>query len=426
MFIIVACYLYCYLTRLLKKIGEDLGSLSEGELKNLGIHSFRKGSTSFVLGIPGGPSAPAVYLNAGWSLGRTQDTYIFVEGGAQHTCGRAVAGLDMNSSNFASLAPHFYLQEAMSRVEHHVVLMFPRYHQLPASFQQCLPIFVAQLVYHADFLKSVLPPTHPLFDCYLFRTLGVLEELKPLVTIEPKVSTVMTPSGVPGAVAALRAVEGHVVTIREQLAAAKAERIHCVDELKTFITDKISGGGVSADRLEAMLRGVLSEHMSIAPPLNSDAEDLPSSPLLAEYPLHTWNGQIHRLPKEFEVASGATLERAWSLWCLGNPVKKVPPYRTLSPSDFGVIRERNKFSVWTSVFKSILQLVGDDGFGYPRTDNDVVASFLRLDTITSQHIIPPSSVRKRKQRDGELTMEAIYRHVREYKKRVRTARVTVT
>ena len=77
-----------HLASILKRIGQELGALTEGELKNIGIHSFRKGATSFVLGLPGGPSAPAVYLCAGWSLGKTQDTYIFVEGGAQHQCGR--------------------------------------------------------------------------------------------------------------------------------------------------------------------------------------------------------------------------------------------------------------------------------------------------------------------------------------------------
>jgi hypothetical protein len=44
---------------------QELGSLAE----DLGTHSFRKGVVTYSLSFPGGPSAVAAYLRAGWSLG---------------------------------------------------------------------------------------------------------------------------------------------------------------------------------------------------------------------------------------------------------------------------------------------------------------------------------------------------------------------
>jgi hypothetical protein len=51
-------------------------------IAEIGTHSFRKGIASFLASIPGGPSAIAIYLRAGWSLGAVQMRYILnCEGG---------------------------------------------------------------------------------------------------------------------------------------------------------------------------------------------------------------------------------------------------------------------------------------------------------------------------------------------------------
>jgi hypothetical protein len=48
----------------------------------IGTHSFRKGIATFLSSVPGGPSAIAIYLRAGWSLRAVQQRYIFEgEGG---------------------------------------------------------------------------------------------------------------------------------------------------------------------------------------------------------------------------------------------------------------------------------------------------------------------------------------------------------
>ena len=42
-------------------------------------------------------SAVAVYLRAGWSIGNTQDRYIFSGAGSDQIVGRAVCGLPIQS-----------------------------------------------------------------------------------------------------------------------------------------------------------------------------------------------------------------------------------------------------------------------------------------------------------------------------------------
>ena len=50
-------------------------------LVDIGSHSFRKGITTFLSGMPGGPSPISIYLRAGCSLGPVQARYILGGGG---------------------------------------------------------------------------------------------------------------------------------------------------------------------------------------------------------------------------------------------------------------------------------------------------------------------------------------------------------
>lgn len=82
--------------------GTNLGA----NRKDIGTHSGRKGSSSYVLATPT-VFAPQVYLRAGWSLGNVQDRYLFAGSGADQLVGRAVSGLNIHDDEFASLPPHF-------------------------------------------------------------------------------------------------------------------------------------------------------------------------------------------------------------------------------------------------------------------------------------------------------------------------------
>ena len=95
-------------------------------------------------------------------------------------------------------------------------------------------------------------------------------------------------------------------------------------------------------------------------------------------------------------------------------VKLLIPYRRVENADFSIQRQRNEFSVWKSVFNSIVSML--DGFVYPTTERGVVDTFVIVSDCVFKHFIPPRTTRKRKQRDEELCMATLYRHVKAYKK----------
>ena len=60
---------------------------------HLTSHCTRKGSTSYVVSLPGLSNVIACWLRVGWQLGGVLPTYIIVESGGDQTVGRTVSGL---------------------------------------------------------------------------------------------------------------------------------------------------------------------------------------------------------------------------------------------------------------------------------------------------------------------------------------------
>lgn len=101
----------------------------------IGTHSFRKGVATFLSGCPGGPSAIAIWLRAGWSLGKVASRYIFEGQGGDQFVGRAATGLDLNEPSFAILPPHFDCTEGPVLSLQEWELILPGYsNTYPAEF----------------------------------------------------------------------------------------------------------------------------------------------------------------------------------------------------------------------------------------------------------------------------------------------------
>ena len=83
---------------LLAAVADAEGDLAEHStaIEDIGSHSFRKGTATFLSAMVGGPSPVSIYLRADWSLG-VQKRYILEGGGNDQLAGRAAAGLDINS-----------------------------------------------------------------------------------------------------------------------------------------------------------------------------------------------------------------------------------------------------------------------------------------------------------------------------------------
>ena len=87
----------------------------------------------------------AVFLRAEWSISKTLDRYIFAGSGSDQVVGRAVAGLPVYNSQFATLPPHF-LAEGMERrrkIDPRNIISW--YRKAPDSFKTVFPYLVASV-----------------------------------------------------------------------------------------------------------------------------------------------------------------------------------------------------------------------------------------------------------------------------------------
>ena len=152
------------------------------DISMIGTHSFRKGIATFFSGTPGGPTAIAIYLRAGWSLGPVQSRYILEGEGGDQVCGRAATGLPLTDVSFANLPAHFVASDTgISSAEWEDIL--PGYSSYyPVNFREVIPYLLASLVHHREFLNDlkIRHPRHPLFLQRVWTT-GILSRLKDVV-----------------------------------------------------------------------------------------------------------------------------------------------------------------------------------------------------------------------------------------------------
>jgi hypothetical protein len=176
-------------SELLTKQGIDIGS-----------HSIRKGAASYVSsGSTMGPSAAAICIRAGWTMGSVQDRYIRYEGAGDMFVGRTVAGLPVSDVQFAILPPFF--NEIDDVVEEMLKDCFP---QIEGNMRRVCLFAVASVIYHSEVLCEKLPTSHPLFSTSLFTNKDRLEQLRSNVQSRlPTISDSMQSTGIPPHVNAL-------------------------------------------------------------------------------------------------------------------------------------------------------------------------------------------------------------------------------
>jgi hypothetical protein len=119
---------------------QELGAIPE----DIGTHSFRKGCATYLASFPGGPSAIAIYLRAGWSLGQIPTRYVHAGEGADQFVGRLATGLDMTSTDFAVLPAHFDNTFALSEQQWKTIV--PGYGKFLCT-NRCMCIYYARYVF---------------------------------------------------------------------------------------------------------------------------------------------------------------------------------------------------------------------------------------------------------------------------------------
>lgn len=351
---------------------------------DIGTHSSRKGSTSFVLAFVV-ISAVQVYLRAGWSLGDVPDRYIFAGAGGDQIVGRAVCGLPINGKEFGTLPPHFIAADVAALNEIGWQHILEGYAHYPASFQRVVPFLLASLLYHEEYLREQLSTSHPLWNQKVFTALipgtshTVADAFRGKVAtgLGTCKSTNMRATGVPPHLDIVLEVDGlrqAVVDLSEAGRRDREEIIKAVQNIpalvKTCILANFSVDGVVPVTTSELHRAIQDSSQLIIDTISTRlvataaVATLPSTSSDDSVALEArafttfrWkDGSLGRyVPEHFRFPS-QDAKTMWDLWHYGNAAQGILPYRRLSnghESDLQTADERSLLSKTVLVMKKI-------------------------------------------------------------------------
>jgi hypothetical protein len=376
--------------------------------KDLGSHSIRKGSSSYCSsGSTACPSVAAIDIRAGWTQGGVKKRYVKHEHAGDMFVGRTVAGLPINSPEFAILPPQFDDSSALV-VRDAIQLCFPG---VPHSIVRVVEYALASLIYHSEFLISNLPPTHPVFGTKLFTSVGIRDSLVNLVKCNlPDVNSRLQATGIPPHVVimqqlnALKARFDESIKHQSEHVAQVVEGVErVIVEHSAMVTETVTRDGLRREleqhsaHILTMLRGDggTTEPESITDD-NSLSSSSSSPPIRV---VHAWGGGLHTVPESFEIPA-VSVRDAWHLWMHGDVNNNFPPFRLLQPGDMSHKNKRKRLSDLKYLMRKIQRKADDLGIDCrnltPRSINST------FDLCRDSVKVPLKTARRRVRRYGQL------------------------
>lgn len=335
----------------------------------VGTHSFRKGIACFLAGIVDGPSAIAIYLRAGWSLGRVQGRYILECSGSDQLCGRAATGLAILSPEFGDLPPHFKGE----------VLTLAQWEQLihgystfyPDCMRRVFPYLLASLVFHKNWLIETLHEDHPLFKQKVWTdyiSTNALTERVLHGKFENPVSGLVA-TGVPTSVM----IAGELVKLKQIVAEQQETTRALLENIRSdlpkavveLVLQRINVEGAVAVTVDDVTR-IVSEQLQMhltthLAPLSATiqqgtSEQQNTAQQLQQHnrPAYTWGGRLHPVPQGWKFGS-FNARLLWTLWWDGE--SQCIPYRHLHTYDLCDKKSKTTFIKAGRVMSRLLLLV---------------------------------------------------------------------
>jgi hypothetical protein len=367
--------------RILRMI--EPGSVLFSIIKELGPHSERKGSGTFVLSLSTAISAIAVFLRAGWSVGNVQDRYIFMGAGSDQLVGRAVSGLPINSIEFGTLPPHFkrdeneFLKETIKWAN-----ILPGYDNLPAGFKECIPYFLASIVYHHEFLEMKLDKNHPLFKTTVYARRFIVDTNTPTTLIQYLSGKVVTgvmscphtqmiATGVPPHLSLLAGMAKLEAAIDKMSTELSAKLNAIPDEVKRTIMDNFVVEGVTpftredflafSQTLRDEVRAIIGQNNtttgSVVPDNGGGAAN-GSRPAASDWGMWTYANKIHFCPPNWEFPT-TTMQTMWNLWFFGDQTANIRPYRWIKRYS---VKKQSRYDEAKKCIDKMITLANERGF----------------------------------------------------------------
>ena len=281
------------------------------DISMIGTHSFRKGIATFLSGSPGGPTAIAIYLRAGWSLGPVHSRYILEGEGGDQVCGRAATGLPLTDTSFANLPAHFLKADNGVTTEEWERILPGYSTYYPLSFREVIPYLLASLVYHSVYLQELQSshPRHPLFLQNVW-TSGILEKIKDRVGAGCNRNPVskMFATGVPPHLVLANRIEEMQTGVNDLRIEIITRLEKLPEDLKASLLENFRVEGVLpvtqlqiADMMNDLKISLLAamQHPPAPPPEPDVGIERARSEDVTGYSLWNWKSRFHPVPEDF-------------------------------------------------------------------------------------------------------------------------------
>ena len=330
--------------RLLKSKKDIIAGMGY-DVSKLGTHSFRKGATTFLSALPGGPPSYATLIRGGWSLGNVKNRYVkYSEAGDQYV-GRCLSLCPILSASLAASPPFFTTKNGTvddDWVSSIVNLQFTGIAEV-FGFGRLLRMCTASLVYHHRWIVLSLFENHVIRTAsVVLRNNEIIERAHALITFTfPWNDSEHIFTGVPP----------HVVILQE-LTTIRTDQRMLIDNFIDKVKEALTNYGVNSDRLtEQHLRRVLDEfRQNIQQQFNS-LDQIANGNVSAInnnnvgnvredvgtfYRPHFYGGKFHRVPVDWRFPRCGLLD-LWRQWWIGDTIRPIPPLRLLKTTDINHI-----------------------------------------------------------------------------------------
>jgi hypothetical protein len=323
------------LARCLKEHELEVNNLGY-HIKDIGTHSIRKGAASLIASLTGGPSAAAICIQAGWTMGKVRDIYLrYLEAGDMFI-GRCLALLPLTSSNFAVSPPHFSSEVPNEWRAAKKNLVFP-FVALLGGFGRLLEMCLAQLVFHKDVVMDWQANHIARASCRLYADPRLMEAAMGETVIKyPWDDYQLSFTGIPPHVAVLHEIRD-----------ASNQQKELIDKLMKHLDVRLDGlvdmgnGGMSVTRLTNLFNESTKDLQQkidrLAGVSDLDGAGGPTTGINLRrnenrFELHYHHGQYHRVPESWRFPNSGVFN-VWRQWLVGDHVLNIPPLKFLKPFD---------------------------------------------------------------------------------------------
>jgi hypothetical protein len=295
------------------------------------------------------PSQVSVSRRGDWTQGKVQDVYFNYHSTGDHYCGRLLAGLDVNSTSFKIMPPHFTVGYEHPDVKEGIELCFDvmrKCHPNLDHLTGVLLLLLASIVYHSDFLRSF----HESDQQHGFGNIKILDDNKLLVKLKALLSVRPTDNmpiatGIPTHVEVLIQLED----LRKESIATQKMIFTQKEELKDVVVqaikdnDLVNGNTITMsfflekwNQLEAIIltrpgfNGVIDDGNENVVDNNCNVdcayEELPALDGLEfdfvdgnGYPLYRYKNQYFDVPENWEIGKNPNRKDGFHFWIKGKP-----------------------------------------------------------------------------------------------------------